>query len=91
MEPQIRCWVQPSREPSDNQGCAEDVAGDPQLASSFDLVTVRSFGPLAVVAECAVRFLMIGGVLVVSEQPDDDDQSRLNQRALTKPGLNDNG
>ena len=72
-------------------GRAEDLARDPQFASTFDLVTARSFGPPAVVAECAVRFLKIGGVLVVSEPPDDDDRSRWNHKALTKLGLHDNG
>lgn len=33
------------------------------------LVTARSFGPPAVVAECAAPLLMIGGHLVVSEPP----------------------
>jgi 16S rRNA (guanine527-N7)-methyltransferase len=48
---------------------AEDAARDPELAESFDLVVVRSFGPPAVVAECAARFLVVGGLLVVSEPP----------------------
>lgn len=72
-------------------GRAEDLARDPNLESSFDLVTARSFGPPAVVAECAVRFLRIGGVLIVSEPPDDSDRSRWNHKALTKLGLHDNG
>jgi hypothetical protein len=32
-----------------------------------ELVVARSFGPPAATAECAVRFLQVGGYLVVSE------------------------
>ena len=71
-------------------GRAEDLARDPQFASTFDLVTARSFGPPAVVAECAVRFLKIGGVLVVSEPPDDDDRSRWNHKSAAGSSLHGN-
>jgi 16S rRNA (guanine527-N7)-methyltransferase len=33
----------------------------------------RSFGPPAVTAECAAGFLPVGGLLVVSEPPADDE------------------
>jgi 16S rRNA (guanine527-N7)-methyltransferase len=47
-----------------------EVAGrDPALRGSFDGVVVRSFGPPAVVAECAAPFLHPGGWLIVSEPP----------------------
>ena len=72
-------------------GRAEELSRDPEFEASFDLVTARSFGPPAVVAECAVRFLKVGGVLVVSEPPDDTDRSRWNHKALTKLGLHDDG
>jgi 16S rRNA (guanine527-N7)-methyltransferase len=50
---------------------AEDAGRDAALRSSFDLVVARSFGPPAVTAECAAPFLHPGGLLVVSEPPDD--------------------
>jgi 16S rRNA (guanine527-N7)-methyltransferase len=47
-----------------------EVAGrDPELRGRFDGVVVRSFGPPAVVAECAAPFLRTGGWLIVSEPP----------------------
>jgi 16S rRNA (guanine527-N7)-methyltransferase len=55
------------------RGRAEEVGHDGRLRAQFDLVTARSFGPPAVTAECAAPFLRIGGVLIVSEPPDDPD------------------
>ena len=72
-------------------GRAEEIARDPRLDGSFDLVTARSFGPPSVVAECAVRFLKIGGVLVVSEPPNDNDDSRWNLDVLGQLGLESRG
>lgn len=51
---------------------AEDVGRDAALRGSFDLVTARGFGPPPVTAECAAPLLRHGGVLVVSEPPEDD-------------------
>lgn len=50
-------------------GRAEDKGHDPRLRGQFDVVVARSFGPPAVVAECAAPFLSVGGKLVVSEPP----------------------
>jgi 16S rRNA (guanine527-N7)-methyltransferase len=48
-----------------------EVAGrDSELRGHFDGVVVRSFGPPAVVAECAAPFLKIGGFVIVSEPPE---------------------
>jgi len=52
-------------------GRAEDVARDPAYRAGFGLVVARSFGPPAVTAECGAPFLQVGGVLVVSEPPDE--------------------
>ena len=52
-------------------GRAEVLAHDPALRGSTDLVVARSFGPPAVVAECAAGFLKLQGRLAVSEPPDD--------------------
>jgi 16S rRNA (guanine527-N7)-methyltransferase len=70
---------------------AEEAARWPEFDQVFDLVTARSFGPPAVTAECAVRFLKIGGVLVVSEPPDDSETGRWNPMGLSQLGLNDLG
>lgn len=48
---------------------AEEAGRDPEMRGRFDLVLARSFGPPAVVAECAAPFLRRGGRLVVSEPP----------------------
>ena len=56
------------------RGRAEELARETAGDSRFDLVTARSFGPPAVTAECAVRFLRIGGLLIVSEPPEGVDR-----------------
>jgi 16S rRNA (guanine527-N7)-methyltransferase len=38
----------------------------------FDVVTARSFGPPAVLAECASPWLRVGGTVIVSEPPGGD-------------------
>lgn len=53
---------------------AEEVGRDPDWRGRVDAVTARSFGPPAVVAECAAPLLVVGGILVVSEPPDDIDR-----------------
>jgi 16S rRNA (guanine527-N7)-methyltransferase len=68
-------------------GRAEDLARRPDLEGVAQLVTSRSFGPPAVTAECAVRFLEIGGLLVVSEPPEDDDHTRWPAQGLARLGL----
>ena len=51
------------------EGRAESLARSPALAGHFGTVVARGFGPPAVTAECAVRFLVPGGRLVVTEPP----------------------
>ncbi len=65
----------------------EEIARIPDLVETFDLVTARSFGPPAVTAECGAQFLKIGGVLIVSEPPDDSDEKRWNPGRLSDLGL----
>ena len=48
---------------------AEAVGRNPTDRSSFDVVVARSFGPPAVVAECAAPLLRPNGLAVVSEPP----------------------
>lgn len=49
---------------------AEPGGHDPELRGGFDAVVSRSFGAPPVTAECAAPFLRVGGVLLVSEPPD---------------------
>jgi len=65
----------------------EETARIPEFVEAFDLVTARSFGPPAVTAECGAQFLRIGGVLIVSEPPDDSESDRWNSLKLAELGL----
>jgi 16S rRNA (guanine527-N7)-methyltransferase len=56
---------------------AEICGRDPLYRSVFDGVVVRSFGSPAVVAECAAPLLRVGGWLVVSEPPGEDNADAL--------------
>ncbi|HVA53166.1 MAG TPA: RsmG family class I SAM-dependent methyltransferase [Acidimicrobiales bacterium] len=66
---------------------AEEAARWPDLEGKFDLVTARSFGPPAVTSECAVRFLKVGGVLIVSEPPGERSAERWSEKGLSLLGL----
>jgi 16S rRNA (guanine527-N7)-methyltransferase len=68
-------------------GRVEEIARQEDLGAAFDLVTARSFGPPAVTAECGVRFLKIGGLMVISEPPDDSADDRWIPSGLSKMGL----
>jgi 16S rRNA (guanine527-N7)-methyltransferase len=72
-------------------GRAEEAARWPEMDSRFELVTARSFGPPAVTAECAVRFLKVGGVLIVSEPPSERTEERWNPSGLGILGLKAQG
>jgi 16S rRNA (guanine527-N7)-methyltransferase len=68
-------------------GRSEDLARRAGLENGFDLVTARSFGPPAVTAECAARFMRVGALLVVSEPPDDTVARRWDIGGLEQLGL----
>jgi len=68
-------------------GRAEELARDPELCDVFDLVVVRSFGPPATTAECAVRFTRDGGYIIISEPPDSDGGRRWDPAGLALLGL----
>lgn len=54
-------------------GARAELAGrSAELRGTMQVVTSRSFGPTAVVAECAAPLLLPGGVLVVSEPPESE-------------------
>lgn len=73
------------------EGRVEDIARDQSLVESFDLVTARSFGPPSVTAECGAQFLVIGGVMIVSEPPNDDVTDRWDEKGLALLGLRSEG
>lgn len=52
---------------------AEMAGRDQRYRGTFDGVVARSFGAPAVVAECAAPLLRVGGWLIVSEPPGDED------------------
>ena len=52
---------------------AEAAGRDLELRAAFDTVVARGFGPPAVTAECAAPFLEVGGRLLVSDPPGEDD------------------
>lgn len=65
-------------------GRAEDVAREQR--GQYDLVTARSFGPPAVTAECGLPFLVVGGLLLVSEPPTGGGTKRWPSEGLTDLG-----
>lgn len=64
-------------------GRAEDEV--PPRRARFDVVVARGFGPPAVTAECAAPLLVPGGLLVVSEPPE--DRARWDPAGLAILGL----
>jgi 16S rRNA (guanine527-N7)-methyltransferase len=58
------------------RGRAEEFGRAETLRGAFSVVTARSFGPPAVVAECGSPFLEVDGLLVVSEPPAADGAER---------------
>ena len=76
---------------------AEIAARNTELRGSFSLVVARGFGQPSVTAECAVPFLKVGGILLVSEPPSthnnqvrdgiDEDAIRWPREGCAKLGL----
>lgn len=67
-------------------GRAEDVGRAAEHRGRYDLVVARSFGPPAVVLECAAPLLRVGGLLVVSEPPEAATLERWPTAALEEFG-----
>ena len=72
-------------------GRIETLARNGDFDGRFPLVTARSFGPPAVVAECAARCLSVGGLLIVSEPPEEGPTARWDDRGLATLGLASRG
>jgi 16S rRNA (guanine527-N7)-methyltransferase len=68
------------------RGRAEEIGDQEKFRQTFGLVTARSFGGPAVTAECGAPLLRPGGILVVSEPPDEDG-SRWDPAGLETVGL----
>jgi 16S rRNA (guanine527-N7)-methyltransferase len=74
---------------------AETFARQADRRAGFMAVTARSFGPPATVAECAAPLLALGGLLIVSEPPDQPDrwpaaglaEFGLRAESVSPPGL----
>lgn len=78
LEDRISVWA----------GRAEELGRVEDNRASCDLVIARSFGPPAVVAECAAPFLRVGGHLLVSDPPDEVEQAmRWPESGLATLGL----
>jgi len=75
----------------------EELGRDLAWRGRVGLVVARSFGPPAVLAECAAPLLRVGGHLLVSEPPDSSQEDpaaarwpeaglrQLGQRSLSRP------
>lgn len=74
------------------EGDAEVIARLPDHDGGYDIATARSFGPPAVTAEAAARFLAPHGTLLVSEPPTAEAGVRWQHaRALASLGLSYDG
>lgn len=69
------------------RGRAEELGHDLELRQKFEAVTSRSFGRPAVTAECGAPFVVVGGVLVVSEPPEGGAGGRWSDGDLATLGL----
>ncbi len=69
------------------RGRLEDLGRDPVLRERFDLVTSRSFGVPGVTAECGAPLLEVGGLMIVSEPPDENPDDRWPLSGLRQLGL----
>ncbi len=84
---EVSSWEDAPRELEVVTGRAEAMGRRHDLREQFDLVVSRSFGPPAVAAECASAFVKVGGLIIVSEPPDDEKESRWPDSPLLSLGL----
>lgn len=64
----------------------ENVATNDAYREKLDAVIARSFAPPAITLECAIGFLNIGGILIVSEPSESSLQDRWPESGLYKFG-----
>ena len=79
-------WPEAPSHGSVMTGRVEELSRIDGWTESFDLVTARAFGSPAATAECAARFLTLGGLLIVSEPPEESG-SRWPVKGLDLLGL----
>lgn len=63
------------------------LAGDDTYRASFDVVTARAFGEPIWTLRCAVPFLNEHGVVIISEPPEVDVQTRWPAQDVRRLGL----
>ena len=68
-------------------GDVVNLARDPDLRGTFDVVTARAFGEPLWTLSCAVPFLAPGGVVVISEPPLVDEATRWPADEVAQLGL----
>ncbi len=66
---------------------AEALGREDRYRDQFEVVTARSFGPPGVTAECGAPLLALGGILVVSEPPEETGVDRWPEGQLSELGL----
>ncbi len=69
------------------RGRVEELGREDGYRDRFDVVTARSFGPPPVTAECGAPLLALGGILVVSEPPEETEADRWPEDQLSELGL----
>ena len=69
---------------------AQQLGHDEHHRERYDVVVARAFGPASITAECAAGLVRVGGVFVVSEPPeqvDDTGEPRWDTTALQTMGF----
>ncbi len=69
------------------RGRLEDLGREDRYRGRFEAVTARSFGRPSVTAECGAPLLQPGGVMVVSEPPQEDADTRWPEEGLAELGM----
>jgi len=69
------------------RGRVEELARDDQYRERFEAVTARSFGTPGVTVECGAPLVVVGGVMVVSEPPEESAEHRWSVEGLAQVGL----
>ncbi len=69
------------------RGRAEELAREPDLRGSAEVVTARSFGPPAVTAECAAGFLSGPGARLLVSEPPTGSEDRWPAEGLLRLGM----
>ena len=85
LSTEVEGWGESS--PQVVRGRAEELGRDDRYRGDFEAVTARSFGPPAVTAECGAPLLSLGGIVVVSEPPEELEVERWPKEKLSELGL----